>query len=144
MSTVPKAGDPPPANNAKTLTLQSDPNIYVRPTAGTNVTGGQGSNLGPGATGSDAPAGAIPNNPIYGGTNNAGPQGSLSTAENDPAYMMVQKGADPSTGGTQVGPNMGHGATIVYAQNDDTGAKDESGNYPGTVGPSSGPGLGQS
>lgn len=39
MSTVPKADTPPPANNAKTLTLQSAPGLYVRPTAGGNASG---------------------------------------------------------------------------------------------------------
>lgn len=39
MSTVPDSSTPPPANNAKTTLLSSDPNLYVRPTAGGNASG---------------------------------------------------------------------------------------------------------
>lgn len=136
-STVPKADTPPPANNAKTTLISSDPSLYARPTAGGNVAPGAPEG-GSGA----APAGATPYNPIYGGINSAGLQGSLSSAEADPAYMMVQKGADPSTGGTQVGPNFGHGATIIMAQPDATGHPEGDISGGGTVG-NSGPGLGQ-
>lgn len=131
MSTVPKADTPPPANNAKTLTLQSDENLYVRPTAGGNRSGQASGPLG---TAPDAPpAGNVPANPI---------KDSLSGAVNDPSYQMANPGADPSVGGTQTGPNFGHGATQIVAQPDATGhpAGDISGG--GTVG-NSGKGLGQ-
>lgn len=50
MTTVPTPDTPAPANNAKTLLLQSDPSLYVRPTAGGNAAG----------TAGDAPAGPTP------------------------------------------------------------------------------------
>lgn len=118
MSTVPKADTPPPANNAISLIIHSDPSLYVRPTAGGNVAPGH-----PEGGSGNAPAGAVPANPI---------KSQLAELDNP-------TGAAPSVGGTQVGPDMGYGATIVFAHNDDTGAQDD-GNYKGTVGPS-GPGL---
>lgn len=136
MSTVPKSDTPPPPNNAKTLTLQSDPNLYVRPTAGGNRSGETSGPLGnaPAA----APAGDIPYNPIHGGIDGAPPDGSLTTAYNDPNYMMANAGTIPGTHGTQVGPNMGHGATIVTNNSGDrpSGAPDGAVSGGGTVGDS--------
>lgn len=120
-STVPGPNTPKPANNAISLILHSDPSLYVRPTAGGNAAPGQ-----PEGGSGNVPAGEVPANPI---------KGQFADLDNP-------MGAAPSAGGTQVGPDMGHGATIVFTHNDDTGAQDD-GNYKGTVGPS-GPGLGQS
>jgi hypothetical protein len=86
MTTVPKVDTPPPADNSKTLTLQSDSKaLYARPTAGGNAAGVDISGKAV-----DAPAGPVPS----------------------PNSVNVP-GAPPSTGGTQVGPDMGHGATII-------------------------------
>ncbi len=98
-------------------------NAYARPTAGGNASGPA---YGPLGSAPDRPlAGDVPANPIKGGL----------------ADLDSPLGAPVETGNTQTGPNIGHGATIVFPHNDDTGAKDD-GNYKGTVGPS-GPGLDQ-
>jgi hypothetical protein len=135
MTTVPKADTPPPANNAKTTLLQSDENLYVRPTAGGNASGAAEGALGSAPL--RPPAGSIPDNPIMGGLNMVPPAGSLSTALADPSYPEANAGASPSTGGTQAGPDMGHGATIVVNDSGDreSGAPDASVSW-GTVGES--------
>jgi hypothetical protein len=85
MTTVPNANTPAPADNSKTYTLQSDSKaLYARPTAGGNAAGKDIAGKPV-----DAPAGVIP------------------------ASSINKTGAPPSTGGTQVGPDMGHGATQI-------------------------------
>jgi hypothetical protein len=73
---------------------------YARPTAGGNAAGGS-----PEGGSSNAPAGATPG---------AG------------AYSPNLAGNPPSTGATQVGPDFGHGATIVVPNSGDrpSGGKD--------------------
>lgn len=114
MTTVPKAGDPPPANNAKTtIVSDSKSGNYGRPTAGGNVAGGT-----PEGGSSNAPAGPTP------------------------GYAVNWSGAPVSTGGTQTGADIGSGATIIAGQPDATGhpAGDASGG--GTVGDSGNQQLG--
>ncbi len=121
MTTVPKADTPAPPNGARTLTVGDDgSHAYGRPTAGNNadtVTSADGGGtVGPSATDSDAPAGAIPD---------------IASA-----YAVNWAGAPVDTGDTQTGPNIGHGATQLVPQPDATGhpAGDASGG--GTVGDS--------
>jgi len=147
MTTVPKSDTPAPADNSATHLVHDDgSDAYGRPTAGNNAgvssSADGGGGLGPPPTDSDAPAGETPTNPIMGGVVNAPPDGDFTSAANDPGNKLVQAGADPSVGNTQVGPNFGHGATIIMAQPDATGhpASDTAGG--GTVG-DSGKGLGQ-
>ena len=112
MSTVPGPGAPAPANNAQTLLLQSDPGLYVRPTAGGNTSGAASGALGtaPG----QPPAGNIMGN------------------------YSVPSPAPVSTGGTQTGPDMGHGATIVVSDSGsvESGLPDAQAVGGGTVGDS--------
>jgi hypothetical protein len=112
VTTVPKADTPPPANNAQTTLLQSDPNIYVRPTAGGNVSGTIDSAPGsmPGQGGPGAGAGAVP------------------------GYSINWAGNPPSVGGTQVGADIGSGSTILAGQPDATGHPDSDVSGGGTVG----------
>lgn len=108
MTTVPKAGDPPPANNAQTKTV------------------------------SDAMSGNY-GRPASGGAPEAGrPQGTPGpTAGPGPTqgFQYDMNGAPPSTGGTQVGPDMGHGATKVGPTGDRPSGGKESASG-GTVGQS--------
>jgi hypothetical protein len=118
MTTVPGSDTPMPADNHKITLLQSDENLYVRPTAGTNAASA-GSSLGPGPTAADAPAGLVP------------------------GYAINWSGAAASTGGTQVGNDVGSGATIIAGQPDATGhpAGDANGGTVGDSGPQgAGPG----
>ena len=132
MSTVPKADTPPPANNAKTHTISGTAGMYGRPAnGGAPVAGKQEGN----PPGGDAPAGATPSNPIVGGIATAPPAGSLLQALANPGYPIAQAGAPASTGDTQTGPNIGHGATQIIAEPNATGAP-ESATDGGTVGKS--------
>jgi hypothetical protein len=92
MTTVPKAGEPAPPNNAKTTLLSGSAGMYGRPASGgPPVAGKQEGN----APVSDAPAGPTP------------------------GYSINNSGGAPVTTG---GPNVGHGATQIVAQPDATGA----------------------
>ncbi len=116
MTTVPKAGDPPPANNAQTKTVSDAMSgNYRRPASG-----------GPPEAGNSA------------GT----PGPTAGPATNLPGYAINWAGNPPSTGGTQVGEDVGSGATIIAGQPDATGhpASDASGG--GTVGDSGNQGAG--
>jgi hypothetical protein len=93
---------------------------YARPTAGNNAAPA-GSALGPGSTAPDAPAGVIPG---------------------ADAYSPNLAGNPPNIGGTQTGPDFGHGATIVVPDSGDRPSGGKQGADKGTVG-DSGPGLGQ-
>jgi hypothetical protein len=111
MSTVPKADTPAPADNSnKTLVSDSWSGNYGRPTSG-------------GAPLAGNPAGNPPNEPAPGPT---------------PGYSINMTGAPVSAAGTQAGPDMGQGATIVIPASGDrpSGGKDAADS--GTVG-SSGP-----
>ena len=132
MSTVPGPNDPAPANNAKTLIIGDGSGMYARPTAGGNAAGGT-----PLGGSSNAPAGVVPANPIVGGSELFPPSGGLAQAYDSAAYMEANAGAAPSTGGTQVGADIGHGAAIVINDSGDreSGAPDASTNG-GTVGDS--------
>ena len=50
MTTVPKPGDPAPADNSKTLTIGPSSDLYVRPTAGGNAGPGPAQYVEPGST----------------------------------------------------------------------------------------------
>lgn len=105
MTTVPKAGDPAPANNANTTLISGSAGMYGRPASGgAPVAGKQEGN---------PPASVAP-----------GPIAS---------YVFNLSGNAPSEGGTQVGGDMGHGATQIVAQPDATGAP-ETATDGGTVG----------
>lgn len=115
MTTVPKADTPPPADNSnKTLVSDSWSGNYGRPTSG-------------GAPLAGLPAGNPPTEAPPGPT---------------PGYSINMSGAAPSTGGTQVGADVGAGATIIAGQPDATGhpAGDAVGG--GTVGNSGNQGAG--
>ena len=117
-TTVPKADTPAPPDNSKTFTLQSNSHeLYGRPTAGNNQVP-TASALGPGPSAPAAPAGSIP------------------------GYAVNWSGAPVSVGGTQVGADVGAGATILAGQPDATGHPfgDTSGG--GTVGDSGNQGAG--
>ncbi len=107
-STVPKADTPAPANNAKTLLLNSNSReLYARPTAGGNAMGGT-------PEGGSSPAGG----PI-------------------PGYAVNWSGADGGTGSTQVAGEVFQGSTLVVPQPDATGhpAGDANGGTVGDSGP---------
>lgn len=92
MTTVPTPGTPAPANNAKTLTLQSDPNLYVRPTAGGNASGDA----------AVAP-GAVPGSGAYSAPSPAG------TGTPDMGHGATQIVAQPDATGHPAGDAMGGG-----------------------------------
>src|SRR6184192_1440888 len=95
MSTVPKADAPPPANNAQTkLVSDAMSGNYGRPASG------------------GAPQAGRPE-----GTPGAG----APPAPNLPGYAINWAGNPPSTGGYQVGADIGPGATILAGQPDATG-----------------------
>lgn len=114
MTTVPKAGDPPPANNAKTLILSGSAGMYGRPTSGGPPVAGKQEGNPPGG---DAPPGVIPNS---------------ASAYNPPAPSPV------SAANTTAGPDMGSGATIVFPDsgNMESGLPDAQASGGGTVGDS--------
>ena len=117
-TTVPKADTPPPADNSKTFTLQSNSHeLYGRPTAGNNQIPGA-SALGPGASAPAADAGSIP------------------------GYAVNWAGEPPSAGGTQVGADVGSIATIIAGQPDATGHPFSDTSGGGTVGDSGNQGAG--
>ena len=117
MTTVPKAGDPAPANNAKTLTLTGSAGMYGRPTSGgPPVAGKQEGN---------APTSGAPSDPIPGMS----------------AYIPPPP-APVTAGGTQAGADVGHGATIVAGQPDATGHPSGDISGGGTVGDSGNQGAG--
>lgn len=96
MSTVPNADTPAPANNAKTLLISGSAGMYGRPASGgPPVAGKQEGN--PDSTGAGVPPGPTP------------------------IYQISMSGAPVSTGGTQVGADIGSGATIIAGQPDATG-----------------------
>jgi len=107
MTTVPKAGDGPPPNNAQTKTVSDAMSgNYGRPASGGAPQAGRpegtpGPTAGPG--------------PIQG-----------------PSYNMA--GNAPSAGGYQVGPDMGHGATEVIASSGDRPSGGKESASGGTVG----------
>src|SRR5258708_2775366 len=109
MTTVPKADTPPPANNAKT-TIVSD-----------SMSG----NYGRPASGGPPVAGKSEGNPPSGG----------ASAGAIPGYSINWAGNAPSMGGTQVGADVGSGATIIAGQPDATGHPVSDANL-GTVGDS--------
>src|SRR2546430_2011904 len=94
MSTVPKADTPAPENNAETK-LVSD---------------AMSGNYGRAASGGPPEAG-----------NPAGTPGPTAPAANVPGYAINWAGNPPSTGGYQVGADIGPGATILAGQPDATG-----------------------
>jgi hypothetical protein len=119
MTTVPKSDTPPPANNAKTLTLSGSAGLYVRPTSGGAPQAGNPA----GTPGPTAGPGVIPDSAT--------------------AYRPPMPSA-PSFGGYQVGADVGSGATIIAGQPDATGHPDSDLSGGGTVGdsgnqPSGGP-----
>jgi hypothetical protein len=119
MTTVPKAGDPAPANNAKTLTLTGSAGMYGRPASGGPPVAGKQEGNPPGG---DAPPGVIPNSATAYGL----PSGPFGSA------------APVSTANTMAGPDMGSGATIVFPDsgNMESGLPDAQASGGGTVGDS--------
>src|SRR2546430_4050355 len=116
MSTVPSVDTPAPENNAQTkLVSDAMSGNYGRPASG-----------GPPQAGNPA------------GTPGAG----APPAPNLPGYAINWAGNAPSTGGYQVGADIGPGATILAGQPDATGhpAGETSGG--GTVGDSGNQGAG--
>lgn len=138
MTTVLKDGEAPRDNTHTTLLESNSQQLYGRPTAGGNIV--SGTDIGGRG---DAPAGAIPNNPIMGGIATTPPAGDLMSAAAAPDYPAVQVGANPSTGDTQAGPDMFHGATQVVADSGDrpSGGKADAtgGGTVGDSGPQGGP-----
>ena len=116
MTTVPKSDTPPPANNAQTkLVSDAMSGNYGRPASGGAPTEGRPQGT-PGPT--------------------AGP------ASNLPGYAINWAGNPPSTGGTQVGADVGSGATILAGQPDATGHPTGDVSGGGTVGDSGNQGAG--
>ncbi len=112
MTTVPGPDTPAPADNHMVHTVSdAKSHDYGRPTAGNNSEPG-GSQLGPGASAPDAPAGAVP------------------------GYAINLAGADVGVGNTQTADEVFQGTTLIVPQPDATGHPlgDTSGG--GTVGDS--------
>ena len=104
-STVPGPSTPAPADNHHTTTVSDAMSgNYGRPTAGGNTVGGT---------------------PL-GGSSSA-PPGNIMGGYSIPSPAPV------SNGGTQVGPDMGHGATIVVNQSGDRPSGGSSPKGGGTV-----------
>src|SRR3977135_817246 len=120
MTTVPKASDPPPANNAQTLTLTGSAGMYGRPASGGPPVAGKQEGNPPGG---DAPPGVIPDSATAYGL----PPGTFGSA------------APVTAANTMAGADVGSDATIIAGQPDATGhpagdASNSGAAGPGTVG----------
>src|SRR5437773_1423991 len=116
MSTVPKADAPPPENNAQTkLVSDAMSGNYGRPASG---------------------------GPPIAGKSEGNPGSQAPPAADIPGYAINWAGNAPSTGGYQVGPDMGSGSAVVIPSSGDRPSGGKEGAEIGTVGNSGNQGAG--